>query len=318
MAADRGLDSWILSRRGAKNHVDPWVPYAFLAEPERTAEGELAVTATVFLTNRECPFRCLMCDLWRNTTDETVPAGAIGAQVEYALARLPPATQIKLYNSGNFFDPRAIPPQEHAPLAAALAGFSRVIVENHPRLCGEACLRFRDHLAGRFEVALGLETVDPQALERLNKQMTVADFDAAIGRLHAADIDTRAFILLRAPGQSEAEGREWALRSLEHAFALGVGCCALIPTRGGNGALDQLALEGQFAPPLGSSLERVLDEALPGAGGRVFVDLWDAARLFPCDLCAQRRLARLARMNLTQQVEDPVRCSYCGAEGVDD
>ena len=38
-----------------------------------------APTAVVFLTNRECPFRCVMCDLWMNTLDETVPRGAIAA-----------------------------------------------------------------------------------------------------------------------------------------------------------------------------------------------------------------------------------------------
>ncbi len=79
--------------------------------------------ATVFLTNRECPFRCLMCDLWRNTLTETVPVGAIPAQIDHALLRLPPAKQLKLYNSGSFFDPHAIPPQDYgrsrnAPIAS--------------------------------------------------------------------------------------------------------------------------------------------------------------------------------------------------------
>jgi archaeosine synthase beta-subunit len=86
------------------------LPYAYLVEDERTAAGEIVPTATIFLTNRECPWRCLMCDLWRNTITETVPAGAIPQQIDYALERLPAARQIKLYNSGSFFDPRAIPP----------------------------------------------------------------------------------------------------------------------------------------------------------------------------------------------------------------
>ena len=35
--------------------------------------------------------------------------GDIPAQIAYALDQLPPARQIKLYNSGNFFDHQAIP-----------------------------------------------------------------------------------------------------------------------------------------------------------------------------------------------------------------
>ncbi|MCA9072398.1 MAG: hypothetical protein KDA84_25915, partial [Planctomycetaceae bacterium] len=68
-------DREIVEARPAKNLVDPNRPYAFLVEPEMAASGQVVDVATVFLTNRECPFRCLMCDLWKNTTDESVPPG---------------------------------------------------------------------------------------------------------------------------------------------------------------------------------------------------------------------------------------------------
>ena len=60
----------------------------------------------LLLANRECPWRCLMCDLWKNTFAETVARRIYPAhRLTYALERLPPARQIKLYNSGSFFDP---------------------------------------------------------------------------------------------------------------------------------------------------------------------------------------------------------------------
>ena len=86
------------------------------------AAGCVEDVATLFLTNRECPFRCLMCDLWRNTTDTRVPPGAIPQQIDYALARLPAARHIKLYNSGNFFDHQAIPPEDYAAIAERVRG----------------------------------------------------------------------------------------------------------------------------------------------------------------------------------------------------
>src|SRR5205809_1161197 len=84
----RERDRWILSRRSQRNAVDPRRPHAFLVEEERAESGEIVSVATIFLTNRECPWHCLMCDLWKHTVTETVAPGAIPAQIDYALAEL--------------------------------------------------------------------------------------------------------------------------------------------------------------------------------------------------------------------------------------
>ena len=47
----------------------------------RRPDGVIAESATVFLTGRECPWRCVMCDLWRHTTTADTPPGAIAAQI---------------------------------------------------------------------------------------------------------------------------------------------------------------------------------------------------------------------------------------------
>ena len=311
----RFTDEEIVAARSPKEPVSPWHPYAYLVEPEYTADGVVENIATIFLTNRECPFRCLMCDLWQHTTDQTVPLGAIPAQIDYALARLPSTRHVKLYNSGNFFDPKAIPPDDYAAIAQRVRTFSTVIVENHAKLCGEACLHFRDRLDGRLEVALGLETIHPEVLERLNKRMTLADFEEAVAFLRRHDIDVRAFILLRPPFLSEAEGIEWALRSIAWAFDIGVGCCSVVPTRGGNGVLDWLAEDEIFVPPRLSSMEQVLGDGLRMNRGRVFMDLWDVERFFDCGRCGPARRNRLEQMNLTQMLQPPVHCS-CSKEDV--
>ncbi len=61
--------SEIVQARGPRNAVDQTRPYAFMVEEERSASGVVEPVATLFLTNRECPFRCLYCDLWKNTTE---------------------------------------------------------------------------------------------------------------------------------------------------------------------------------------------------------------------------------------------------------
>ncbi|MCS6776248.1 MAG: hypothetical protein NZ557_06875, partial [Chthonomonadaceae bacterium] len=296
-----GRDRWILARRGPKNRLDPFRPYAFLWEEERGINGDPVSTATLFLTNRECPFRCLMCDLWQNTLDATVPSGAIPRQIEYALARLPEARQVKLYNAGSFFDPRAIPREDDLAIARLCARFERVIVESHPAFIGERARIFRCLLPQTtvLEVAIGLETVHPEVLERLNKRITVAAFQRAARFLADHGMDLRVFLLLRPPFLSEAEGVEWACRSLEVAFDAGATACTVIPTRGGNGAMEDLARAGYYAPPALRSLEIVQEYGIRLRAGRVFADLWDIEKFAHC-ACSAARIARLERMNRTQ------------------
>src|SRR5206468_4184255 len=104
-----------------------------------------------------------------------VPPGAIPAQIDFALTQLQwnpsgwnssrrdkqlwwnssrcdesvraertapenPPRQIKLYNSGSFFDPAAIPLSDYATIANQLSFAANVIVESHPRLINEKSL----------------------------------------------------------------------------------------------------------------------------------------------------------------------------------
>ena len=305
-------DAWILRQRGPRNPVVSSRPYAHLVEPERTAAGTVEDVLTIFITNRECPFRCLMCDLWKNTTEHRVPNGSIASQVEWALAQHDPVKHVKLYNSGNFFDAQAIPQADWEAIVRLLRDVETVAVECHPRLIDQRCLEFADLLSGRLQVALGLETVDPRVLPKLNKRLTLACFERATSFLLAHEIDVRAFVLLRAPFQSERQGLFWAKRSLDYAFSLGVACCAVIPTRAGNGAMDRLYELGHFAPPTIQSIEAVLEYGVGLSRGRVFMDLWDMDKFIHCADCGPQRVTRMRQMNLLQKTLPPVSC-HCGA-----
>ena len=307
-------DRWILSHRSPKNPVDAREAYAFMVEAERSASGAIEQVATVFLTNRECPFRCLMCDLWKNTTDEKTSPGHIPHQIAQALEQLPPARHIKLYNSGNFFDTKAIPSKDYEKIAALLDPFETVIVECHPKLIKERCLQFRDMLRGNLEIAIGLETAHPEVLQKMNKRMTLDEFRQCVQFLIDHDIRTRAFTLLRPPFLTEPEGVLWAKRSLDFAFDAGVDCCVVIPTRAGNGAMDWLQSQGYFALPALASLEQVLAYGLQRNAGRVFADLWDLDRFSDCPHCFDGRKKRLEAMNL-QQVFLPELTCACSTPG---
>ena len=309
---------WIIGQRGPKNPLDPHRPYAWLLEKERAADGSLVDGLTIFLTNKECPWRCLMCDLWQNTLDETVPAGAISEQIDFALGQterecsdLTELQQIKLYNAGSFFDSQAIPEDEEAVISTRLTKFSRVIVESHPALIGDRCLRFRDRLNGQLEIALGLETVHPEALVKLNKRVSLEQFRDAADFITRHEIALRTFVLLQPPFIPVDESVEWAKRSIDFSQDCGATVTALIPTRTGNGAMDRLAAVGQFIEPTLVQLEDTMDYGVGQARGRVFADLWDLERFSSCTACFPQRRNRLTKQNDTQQIPARITSPSC-------
>jgi hypothetical protein len=137
--------------------------------------------------------------------------------------------------------------------------------------------------------------------------MTLDDFTASARFLRAHDIDVRAFLLLQPPFMDPGDVIPWTCRSIDVAFDAGAGVCSVIPTRGGNGAMEAIGAP----PPLLTALESVIEYGVATGRGRVFADLWDIERLFICR-CSSARAARLQQMNWTQQIPAPVLCD-CAA-----
>jgi archaeosine synthase beta-subunit len=319
-------DRFVLDLRLPRPPHDPWLYQTVHIEDERTHDGRAARTATVFLTGRECPWRCVMCDLWRFTTASDTPPGAVAAQVEAACEQLRPeprpVTQIKLYNAGSFFDPRAVPEQDYDAVARAVGSFEEVIVESHPALIGPrvdrllralATHRAADGRTARLQVAMGLETAHPDALEQLHKRMSVGGFTEAAKHLAGRGVGLRVFLLVAPPFIPDREQDAWLLESVDVAFGCGASVVTLIPTREGNGAMEGLRSLGLFHQPRLQDIERSVELAHSrvSSRGRLFVDLWDLERFADCASCLDARRSRLHAMNLEQRVPAPIACEAC-------
>jgi radical SAM enzyme (TIGR01210 family) len=219
--------------------------------------------------------------------------------------------RLKLYNASNFFDRRAVPVEDLPAISAQATPFAGVTVESHANTVGALTVEFASMLAGRLEVAVGLETIHAAAVAQLNKRLDLTRFDKAAEFLASADIDLRVFVLLNAPYIPADESVEWTARTVEYAVQRGASVVAVIPVRGGNGEMERLESLGHFTPPTLLGLEDVLDRCLQFAPAVITVDLWDAERLVTCVECGPPRIERLHRINLTGCAEPRIVCAGC-------
>jgi len=309
------VDQRIRSLRPPKVPVDPYRAHGSLLEEERRPDGTIERALTAFLAGAECPFTCSFCDLWRWTIDGPTPPGALTRQLESVLQTVDGAVpnRLKIYNASNFFDQRAVPPEDVLGIVTLAAPFAAVTVESHANTIGPRALAFARQISGRLEVAVGLETIHPVASAELNKRLDLAQFDSAAHLLRENGVDLRVFVILGAPHVPAQESGAWTVRTVEYAVERGASVVSIIPVRGGNGEMERLEALGQFTPPMLLQLEEALDASLQFTSAVVTADLWDVERLPGCEDCRSERIARLRRVNLTGRAESQISCIKCGA-----
>ena len=294
-------------------------------ERELTTDGPRRFL-TVFLRGAECRFACTHCDLWRHTHAAPTLGGAVPEQISRALeearrsgrAEHTPASGsiwgIKLYNASSYFQSSAVPPEDDAAVIELVSGFEQVVVEAHPLLVGRRCLDVARRLGGKLQVALGLETADARVLARLNKHFELSDYELACRRLRDAHVSIRVFLLVGLPFvDSDQAQRESVARSIEYAVDHGADVVSLIPLRGGNGVMDELAATGSWRTPTLSLVEQVIEDVFRGPGHEavVQVDPWDLGQLAECSACDQSRRKRLVEMSRDGCWRERVACSEC-------
>ncbi len=296
----------ILQMRGQRSMVDPSTAPATVTEIERDAYGVPKQATTVFLIGKECPFRCLMCDLWKNTVAEPPPAGSLVTQLEAILPQITHREIIKLYNASNFFDPQVVPTAERTELGRLVRDFELVVVENHPKLVSGQVVDFAAQLGGQLQVAMGLETADAMILAWLNKQMSLSDYKSACTFLLEHKISIRTFLLLPAPGVEADKMVEHTLASVHQTLQCGSEVTSLIPLRTGNGVMDWLIEQRHVQlPELDAVVEtfRTSLQISRQTEQRIFLDLWNLDTLADEGVDAASVCSQLERWNLNQAID---------------
>lgn len=187
----------------------------------------------------------------------------------------------------------AFPPDDYAEIAERCNRFDRVIVENHPKFGKSRLQSFLKLITCRFEIAVGLETVQPRWLGRLEKQMSRDDFSRYASEIACLGVDLRVFLILGVPGIDVVESVRWTRLSLRHAIACGARHVSIIPARSGHGWGGKAEQLPEFPTAL---LAEVHEQLLQDSGGRAVVtlDLWDVST-------NDAEYYRLQQTNLTQR-----------------
>ncbi len=177
---------------------------------------------------------------------------------------------VKVYNSGNFFDPSEIPaPARRRILADLGERCEKVVVENLPQLVRTPLLEEALELCPRFEVAIGLETADDYLRDHtISKDFTFARYREAVRVAHAAGATVKTYLLFKPPFLSEGASMRDAIASVRAIDGLS-DTISINPTNVQRDTLvDRLYRRGEFRPPWLWSLVEVL-KAVRGAESRV-------------------------------------------------
>ena len=190
---------------------------------EAEAIGAERVRAfVVILRTRGCYWAdvkgCSMCGYARDTLGRSATAGELDRQLRTALARYRGEPYVKLYTSGSFLDDREVDPASRVAWARAFSGSARrLLFETLPEFATRETLEpIRDAFSGEIEVALGLETTQPEILQRfVNKGSPPSEYLEAADRIRAMRLRAKAYLLLKPPYLTERESIEDVVRSIE-------------------------------------------------------------------------------------------------------
>lgn len=259
---------------------------------------------------------CSMCGYARDTLGRSATSEELGLQLREALSRYRGEPYVKVYTSGSFLDDREVDPDSRTRLLAGFDGRARrLLFETLPEfVTDESLAPLRDVFGGDLEVALGLESTQPQVLQRLvNKGSTPAEYLAAASHVRTRGFSPKAYLLLKPPYLSEGEAIRDVLESVRLA-APAFDTLSVNPVHIQNGTVvEHLYRRRQYRPPWLWSVVEVLRRGSRERGTSRLVSFPTAGGLprgpHNCGRCDHAVLEAIETASLDQEFENLDRLS---------
>ena len=250
---------------------------------------------------------CSMCGYAKDTLGRSATSEEIGRQLESALRSYRDQPYVKLYTSGSFLDDREVDPASREKIIRAFSGRARrLLFETLPEFADEARLGpLKEAFAGEIEVAMGLESTQPEVLQRfINKGSPPSDYLAAGDRVRALGLRAKAYLLLKPPYMTERESVADVIESIKVA-APRFDALSVNPVHIQNGTVvERLYHRRRYRPPWLWSLVATMQAGATLRGSARLVTFPTAGGLprgpHNCGQCDRTVLAALEEASLAQ------------------
>ncbi len=263
--------------------VRPADPRAYISTwtEKDVLDGKVVDAWVIILRTRGCYWArtsgCSMCGYVNDVAVEVTPAD-LEAQLAKVLPLHAGQPFVKVYTSGNFFDDREVFPDVRRQILKELGDrCDKVLVETLAHLVRRAPLEEALGLAGRLEIALGLESANEVVLRQsVNKVWGLKEHVRAADLAHAVGATVKSYLLLKPPFLTDREAIEDAIETA-HAVDACSDTISINPMNvQRNTLVDHLWARGEYRPPWLWSVAEVLRrcrglkahvKAHPTAGG---------------------------------------------------
>lgn len=232
---------------------------------DESLDGQRTTALVGILRTRGCYWAdikgCSMCGYARDTLGRSATPAELQSQVERLVSLHRGEPYVKIYTSGSFLDDREVDGPSRLALAGAFRGRARrLLFETLPEFATADRLQpVAEAFGGDVEVALGLESTQPEVLARyIGKGAPPSEYLAAARRVRELGMRAKAYLLLKPPYLTEAEAVEDVVRSVEIA-APEFDCLSVNPVHiQGGTVVEWLFRRGRYRPPWLWSLVEVL------------------------------------------------------------
>ncbi|MFQ5837673.1 MAG: archaeosine biosynthesis radical SAM protein RaSEA [Thermoplasmata archaeon] len=265
------LAQLIQETRAVREH-DP-TKYVSAWTERELLDGEVAEAFVLILRTKGCYWArksgCSMCGYVSDCFTE-VSGEDLLQQWSSAMDIYGGQPIVKVYNSGNFFDPNEIPPKIRRIILGDLGErCEKVVVENLPQLVRRPLLQEAVKCCKVFEVAIGLESANDFIRDRcISKDFSFEAYVEAAKVARECGVSVKTYLLLKPPFLSERGALIDIINSARAIDGM-TDTISINPTNVQRDTLvDVLYRKGEYRPPWLWSLVEVL-KVLRGIGARV-------------------------------------------------
>ncbi len=316
--------------------LDYSLPQSVSSDTIRFKDTFISRKRIVLLTGSCSVASCTMCHLpnealWKDRPQPTQKNLLDQFSAAFAEDKINNYDMITIYNNGNFFSDREVPPEVRLKIADQIntAGCKYLLVESLPQFITSTALQEMSTALGNTKLVLsiGLQSANDYVREvAVNSTCSKQQFERVVKEATELGHEIMTFLMLKPPFLTEQEGIDDMIQSLEYLTSLGLTETAICPTQVSDFTIaDVLFTEKSFTPPWLWSAIEVLKIAqqknltLPRFATSVLSSshLENLKLAYNCDQCSDRFIHLLEEYNNSRNIDALVNFSCSCKEEYD-